>query len=290
MTLFGDLGFPDDAPGGRAGSAPGANPYASPSRLKIWRECPKKYAFSVVEKRPTKPSPHLDLGSNVHAALRDWLRLAPKERSLENLLEFYRAAWRVNRPAFARRTREELRDWGERGIAMLRAFADDVEPDLEPVAIEKSVRVELDDLVLGGRVDRVDLLPDGTLAVIDYKTGKFPANETQARAEDLAAAVYARGSSVAFAGAPVSRVEYLHLATMERLVFDLPEDAVGRAIDGLATLAREAHAAETEAALAGGGALAAAFLAKPSRACRWCDFLAHCKEGQAVVDGPRRPR
>ncbi len=266
MTLFGDFDLPGDAP---------AKPYASPSRLKVWRECPKKYAFQVVEKRPTKPSPHLDLGSNVHAALRDWLRLPPNERTFDGLLEFYSAAWRVNRPAFARRSREELREWGERGIAMLRAFADDVEPALEPVAIEKSVKIELDDLVLGGRVDRIDALADGTLRVVDYKTGKFPPDAAKARAEDLAAAVYARGASEAFVGLPVSQVEYLHLATMERLTFDLSDDDVARAIDGAAALARDAHAAE----------VSKDFPAKPSRLCRWCDFLALCPPGQAVVDG-----
>jgi hypothetical protein len=109
---------------------------------------------------PTAPSPHFDLGANVHAALRDWLRLAPKERTWDALLEFYRAAWRKNRPAFATRTRDELREWGERGKLMLRRFADEVPPDLEPVALEKSVRVDFGDLVVGGRVDRVDALPD----------------------------------------------------------------------------------------------------------------------------------
>jgi putative RecB family exonuclease len=277
VTLFGDLD-PAWAGAGAADARP-AKPYASPSRLKTFRECPKKYAFQVIEKRPTRPSPYFDLGTNVHTALAQWLRQPPAARTFDGLLELYRAAWRVNRPAFVRRSREELRDWGLRGIAMLRAFADDVEPGLEPVAIEKSVRLELDDLVIGGRVDRIDVLPDDTLRVVDYKTGRFPANEERARAEDLAAAVYARGASEAFAGMPVSRVEYLHLATMERLAFDLGEDAVARAIDGVAALAREAHAAETSGK----------FPAKPTpRGCRWCDFLALCREGQAAVDGTRK--
>jgi RecB family exonuclease len=214
----------------------------------------------------------------VHTALANWLRLPPAERTLDGLLELYRAAWRVNRPAFVRRSREELKSFGERGIAMLRAFAAEVEPGLEPVAIELGVRLELDDVVIGGRVDRIDALPDGTLRVVDYKTGKYPPNDEQARAEDLAAAVYARGASTAFAGMPVSTVEYLHLATMERLTFDLAEDVVARAIEGVASLAREVHAAETSRA----------FTARPvPRVCRWCDFLALCREGQAAVDGAR---
>src|SRR5687767_12231381 len=192
-------------------------PWFSPSRLKVFAECPKKYEFQCVRKLPTRPTPHFDLGSNVHAALRDWLRLKPSARTWEGLLELYRRAWRGNRPAFLTRSRAELRDWGLRGIAMLERFVQESPRDLEPLATEKSVRVDFGDVVVGGRVDRVDALPDGGLAIVDYKTGRYPANEARAREEDLAAVIYARGVSEAFAGAPVSRVEYLYLESWDRL-------------------------------------------------------------------------
>lgn len=259
----------DEAPAGR-------KPWFSPSRLKTFLECPRKYDFSVVQKIPGRPSPHLDLGSNVHAALRDFLRLPPAQRTWEALLEAYRAAWRANKPAFARRTRDELRDWGERGKAMLQRFFDEVAPDLEPLALEKNVRIEFADFTLGGRVDRVDALPDGTLRVVDYKTGKFPRDLARAREDDLAAAIYARGTSEAFVGAPVSVVEYLHLGTMERLVF--PVDPAWQAHKETAVVVLAGRAREAE--------VRGTFEAQPSNFCRWCDYLQRCREGRAFLDDP----
>ena len=249
-------------------------PWTSPSRLSTFLQCARKYDFQVVKKLPTKPSPHLDLGSNVHAALRDWLRLPPPRRSWDALLEAYRAAWRGNMPSFARRSRDELRDWGERGKAMLRRFFDEAPPDLEPMAIEKWVGIDFGDIEVRGKVDRLDLLPDGSLRIVDYKTGKFSKSPDRVRADDLAAAVYARGASTFMAGAPVMDVEYLYLETMERLTFPIDDAWQEQRETAVATLARAALAAEQ------GGDLPPS----PSALCAWCDFRERCPEGQAFLD------
>jgi putative RecB family exonuclease len=251
-----------------------ARPWTSPSRLKTFLECPRRYDFAHVQKLPTLPSPNLDLGNNVHAALRDWLRMPPAGRTWDALLEFYRAAWRKNRAAFARRSRDELREWGERGIVMLRSFAAATPADLEPLAIEKWVGAEYDGVSVRGRVDRIDALPDGSLVVIDYKTGKFPRDVKRTKDEDLAAPVYARGAREAFAGTPVARVELLYLATMERVVF-----AVDDAWQAHKDLAVATLAARVEEATAEG-----AFPAQPSGLCKTCDFRARCPEGKAYLD------
>ncbi|MGH7725647.1 MAG: RecB family exonuclease [Candidatus Eiseniibacteriota bacterium] len=266
--LPGPLG-PEGAEGERE-----RKPWYSPSRLKTFLECAKKYEFQNILKRPTRPQPHFDLGTNVHAALREWLRQPPVIRTWDGLLELYRTEWRKNQPAFATRPREELQKWGEQGKAMLRRFADTLPDQLEPLATEKMVRVDFGDVVVGGRVDRVDELPDKTLRVIDYKTGKFPKNPARTREEDLAAAVYARGTSEAFVGLPVSEVEYLYLEPMERLVF--PVDAAWQAHKEtvVSELARRAMAAEA----------AKSFPAQPSNLCQWCDFLDACAEGRAFLD------
>lgn len=251
-------------------------PWFSPSRLKLFLECPRRYEFQHVQKLPTAPSPHMDLGANVHAALRDWLRLKPPERSWDRLLEFYRAAWRANRPAFARRTREELREFGERGKRMLQRFADEVAPDLEPVAIEKLVTADYGDVLAGGRVDRVDALPDGSLRVVDYKTGKFPKFAARFKEEDLAAPVYARGTRALFAGAPVVEVELHYLETGERLTF--PVDDAWQAHKDLAVV--------SAAQLVGEAARTGQYPAQPTKHCGWCDFRARCPEGKAFLDAP----
>jgi RecB family exonuclease len=252
----------------------GEKPWTSPSRLKTFLDCPKKYEFANVLKLPTLPSPNLDLGNNVHAALRDWMRLAPAARTWDALLAAYRAAWRTNRPAFVRRSREELKEWGERGIGMLRRFADATPPDLVPLATEKWVRADFGEITVGGRVDRLDRGDDGGLVVVDYKTGKFPKDVARTKESDLAAPVYARGAAEAFAGLPVSRVELVYLATMERIVFEVDDAWQAHKDLAVATLAAQAREAERSGT----------FETRPSRLCGWCDFRARCPEGKAFLD------
>jgi RecB family exonuclease len=222
----------------------------------------------------------MDLGSNVHAALRDWFRLPRAERTWDRMLELYRAAWRTNMPAFRARGRDELREFGERGKAMLRRFVAETPADLEPVAIEKWVGLDFGDLEVKGKVDRVDLLPDGSLRVVDYKTGKFPRDPGQVRTDDLAAAVYAGGASRDFVGAPVGEIEYLYLAGMERLTFPVDEAWRAERERSIGELARTVQAAEA----------ADAFPPTPTKLCAWCDFLRDCPAGQAFLDarGARR--
>ena len=48
------------------------------------------------------------------------------------------------------------------------------QPDRKPVAIEAWGRTQVKGITVRGKVDRIDRLPDGTLAIVDYKTGGPP--------------------------------------------------------------------------------------------------------------------
>ncbi|HET7763289.1 MAG TPA: PD-(D/E)XK nuclease family protein, partial [Phycicoccus sp.] len=53
---------------------------------------------------------------------------------------------------------------------------------LEPAARELYVETEVDGLTLRGYVDRLDVAPDGAMRVVDYKTGRSPAEAFEAKA------------------------------------------------------------------------------------------------------------
>jgi ATP-dependent helicase/nuclease subunit B len=68
---------------------------------------------------------------------------------------------------------------------------------------------------LTGRADRIDKLPDGTLAIIDYKTALIPKEELIAYSYDpqlaLLASIAASGGFKGVAPAPASALSYWHL-------------------------------------------------------------------------------
>jgi ATP-dependent helicase/nuclease subunit B len=46
----------------------------------------------------------------------------------------------------------------------------------EPVGIEKSGQMDVRGVTIHGKADRIDAMADGTLAIVDYKTGKPPSS------------------------------------------------------------------------------------------------------------------
>ena len=72
-----------------------------------------------------------------------------------------------------------------------------------PEFLERQFMLEIGDLKLSGRIDRIDKLPDGTYEVIDYKTGS--ANKDAKN--DLQMTVYALACKEVFK-IPVSKLTF----------------------------------------------------------------------------------
>jgi len=60
------------------------------------------------------------------------------------------------------------------GIEQLTAFLESTRhaPSPQVLATEASFTIEIGDATIRGRIDRMDRLPDDTVAIVDYKTGK----------------------------------------------------------------------------------------------------------------------
>jgi len=152
----------------------------SPSALKTYVQCPRRYYLSYVEGRQEKPSKHIFIGTVVHQALKDFFSSGPRERSWQALEEALRTAWARSperRELFPDRNEEA--GVGRGVLADLKAFFKKVDRRVVPFGLEVFLRTRVGDGVhVRGRVDRIDEDPEtGSLTVIDYKTGKVPAQK-----------------------------------------------------------------------------------------------------------------
>lgn len=170
--------------------------------------------------------------------------------------------------AFVSMVLDDQREW----LALEAAFGDD-----EPVRIDLPGGA----LRIRGKIDRIDRLPDGSLAVVDYKTGKtFPfRRETGVYfgGRRLQHAFYAAGAESLHEGR-VARVEY-HFPGVrgenERAVY-ARDDIAGsaRLIEHLLMLARRGWFVPTE---------------NSDEDCRFCDFANVCRVragGERVASPP----
>jgi len=152
----------------------------SPSKVVAFTNCPLAFRFSQIERRPEPPSPHAVKGTLVHTAL-------------EGL--FWRHPPGARTPAAAHAELE--RGWGEllsddeyaqlalddseaeAFLADARTLVDNYfrleDPnEARAVGIELGVETVVEGMRLRGIIDRLDVTADGSLVVVDYKTGRAP--------------------------------------------------------------------------------------------------------------------
>ncbi len=245
---------------------------ASPSKLLAFLDCPRRYRFQYLD----RPSPekrrqraHTSLGSAVHNALRDWWDLA--ERTPAAAGGLVDRAW----IDVGFRDGAQSREWRERMRGAVTAYLAGVDPGTQPMGIERTVSFVSDDLRLTGRIDRLDDR-EGELVVVDYKTSRVPSSDDDARTS-LPMALYAAAVWKMFRRRTL-RVELHHVPTGQVGAHEHTPESLSRKVEQARSIARDARRADAD--FAARGAESAMFPPVTGPLCSWCDFRAHCPEGQ----------
>jgi RecB family exonuclease len=256
----------------------------TPSRLTTWADCPRRYRMTYIDRpRPASGTPwaHNSVGASVHSALAGWWRLPRARRDVQAAGVLVNTTWSAD----GFRDAEQASDWLPRARAMVERYVAGLDPDQEPVGVERTLAARTERLALSGRLDRLDDR-DGALVVVDYKTGRRPLTIDDARAS-MALALYAVAAARTLRR-PCLRVELHHLPTGSVLAWEHTALSLDRQLGRAEQIAEEAAAATAAAATAAAGTTdhAAAdidpFPARPGSQCGWCDVRAHCPQGQAA--------
>jgi putative RecB family exonuclease len=164
-------------------------PALSPSRAGDFMTCPLLYRFRVIDKLPEPPSPAAARGTLVHAVLERLFDQPRAERTPEVAHDLVQPQWErllADEPELSTLfAGPDDRDaWLRDAVTILdRYFALEDPRRLEPADRELYVEAMLDSgLRLRGYIDRLDVAPTGEIRVVDYKTGKAPPPDFEARA------------------------------------------------------------------------------------------------------------
>lgn len=243
----------------------------SPSRAADFLTCPLLYRFRVLDRLPERPSPAATRGTVVHAVLERLFDLPVAERVPARAHALVRPAWErlvEAEPELMAMFRDDAdRDaWLATARDLLDTYFRLEDPrTLQPAEREMFVECDLDGgLRLRGYVDRLDVAADGTVRVVDYKTGRAPRAGFEAKAMfqmRFYALVLWR-----LRGQVPRLLQLLYLGSEEVLRYQ-PDEA-----DLLATerKVRAIWAAVQRATESGD------WRPSPSRLCDWCDHQARC--------------
>ena len=178
------------------------------SQIKSYQTCPYQYKLAHILKLPTKSSFNFSFGQSMHATLQDFytkvqtMNRAKQESlfSLPLVSAAIMSADSVKVPTLAELYKmydaHWIPDWYEnkkqraeyyaKGKDILKKFyaAEDGRWTI-PVSLEGWFKIKVGNYLVHGRIDRVDQASDGTLHIIDYKTGQAKETLTTEDKEQL---------------------------------------------------------------------------------------------------------
>lgn len=137
--------------------------YLSYSAIEAFRTCPLHFKLRYILRIPTPTTAPLSMGNSIHLALRDFYR------SGGDIIKHLENNWVVEGYGSKKHEQESL----EKSKRFLTQYlSSDLHKKAKPIYLEEMFSFNVDPtLKIGGKIDRIDELPGGTLEVIDYKTG-----------------------------------------------------------------------------------------------------------------------
>jgi len=153
-------------------------------------QCPLLYRFRVIDKLPSAPSAPAARGTLVHSVLERLFDLPADGRTIEAAAAMVEPQWQAmlaSEPELSDLMDESdpaaVAGWFSDAVTLIEKWFTLEDPTrLEPKERELYVETDLDGLTVRGYVDRLDLTATGEMRVVDYKTGKAPLEQFEAKA------------------------------------------------------------------------------------------------------------
>lgn len=242
----------------------------SPSKVSNFKECALAFRFSAIDKLPEPPSPWTVKGTLVHRALEllFW-ELPVGERTPAAAMARLERAWEEMQadPEFGQLDLSDAdqAEFKAGAVGLVDNYFAIEDPNaVHAIGTELYLEVQLGSLRLRGIIDRLDLLPDGSLRVVDYKTGRAP-NQAYENGRLGGVQFYAFLCEQVLGQRP-AQIQLLHLAEPVAII-STPSEQSTRGLEkrALAVWTAIERACERED-----------FRPKPSRLCDFCAYKAYC--------------
>jgi putative RecB family exonuclease len=242
----------------------------TPSKVTAFTRCPLAFRFSAIERRPEPPTPAKVKGTLVHAALEGLFWNHPQGmRTAAAAGDELSQAWDELQtdPEFV--GLELSPDQSSAFLDDARTLIDNYfaleDPDsVRAVGVELGVETDVDGMRLRGKIDRLDIEADGSLRVVDYKTGRAP-SERYERGSLVGVQIYALLCESVLGRAP-AEVRLLHLREPMAITAVASEQTIrGQRRRTVAVWTAIERACDTED-----------FRPQVSPLCTYCHFKADC--------------
>lgn len=238
------------------------------SQIAAFSTCPMQYKYAHILKVPTFGRHSMSFGKSMHNALQKFLEQVKQRQettstpvipSSNELIELFDACF-IDEWYESDEQREDYRKQGKQSLNAF--YAEILAQTPKVFGLELGFTLKVGEVLVKGRIDRIDELPDGSLEVVDYKTGN---PKTKLEWDDKRQLVlYALALEQCLpVPKPVKKLTYYYLTTNESVSFEPTEKdrqkLTDQILDTMARIEKSDFAADPD----------------PMK-CRYCDFKDIC--------------
>jgi len=237
------------------------------TQINTYEFCPLKYKYQYVLKIPTSAHGSASFGSSVHNALQKFYQLFAEDKTvgLSHLINLLEASW----IPVGYGSREEQKRQKEEAKQILENYFHSFHtPEIAVMDLEKLFKIKVgSDIFLTGKIDRVDEKADGSIEIIDYKTGNMP--DEKKLKKDMQLAIYAMAASdYGLYRKPIEKISlsFYYLAHREKVTVTRAEEDIHNVKLKVREIADKIRMGE--------------FPAHTGTWCKHCDFRMICEAWQ----------
>lgn len=238
----------------------------SASAVETYQRCGLQFKLERDWRIAAKPAAAMQYGAAIHRILKtyfDSIRLG-RPKSDEEIIELFRID--LTSAKIQEAYQHEL--YEKQGILQLQDFlakAGSI-PASQVLHTEESFEIKIGETTVVGRIDRIDQRSDGTVAIIDYKTGK--ARDQESADESLQLSLYAIAAKEKW-GYAVGALIFHNLEENVPVMTSRSESQL---------LSARICVEEAAKGIAGG-----VFEAKPGQHCSFCAYRSLCPEKEKRI-------
>lgn len=240
----------------------------SQSKISVYRQCPRKYKYRYIDKvRTTNQWPHLIKGNFAHDVLELWVGYLIDGKDPRRAMQKAYTSVRKQKDykEVVGRYLDEIKPW------LKQSLEDFEERRYIPLAAEQEVRFRYKNMLVVGRVDRIDYVNPNTIKIVDYKTTKDPKYLT-----DLQLGIYHMGVKYGTLkpkygdkNVETAYVLLRHDIREQPYTFTIPD--LDQFLDYIEETAEQIRTDTT-------------WEPRPSHMCNYCDYFISCTQERESVD------
>lgn len=239
--------------------------YLSYSQIDVYQSCPLKYKYRYVLNVPSKPHHALSFGISVHETLQHFhsLELKNQKPNLEDLLFFYKQDFKPEGYESKKHKNERYK----KGEQALKNYYKNYKNIFKgkPIKLEHKFRINMGDIPLIGKIDRIDRLENGSYELIDYKTGQL--KDQKVVDKDAQLTIYAMAAKWSL-GFDVKDLSLFFIEGCKKIKSTRTEAQLKKKYEQVKVVIKEIKGSE--------------FRAKPGYLCKYCEYNLICPFAKKV--------